>query len=243
MSMDLLSSRSTPVTGALLYDEADRTEARRESEGRTRVRLDVTLDPVIRDQVRDFDQDMGFIWATTRKSFTMTFTAEPEQLGRLEALFEGPERVVEEPAPTAPVAVTAVHDLVSWTGLTLAEVLAVAVVASSTYHSWPKLVRQPRAGSEGRLWELHLLVQGIVEVKGSAAATAMWLKHHPAVVADLKEGRFDEVASAAYAVPGLAVEPSRALRGAWAETRTPWVAATTSIDWANAADVVAETEE
>jgi len=242
MSMDLLTSRSTPVTGALLYDEADRTEALRESEGRTHVRLDVALDPVIRDQVRDFDEDMRFIWATARKSFTTPFV-EPGELGYIEVVFLGPERVLEDPAPTAPVAVTAVQDLVSWTGLTLGDVLAVAGVATSTYHSWPRLTRQPRAGSEGRLWEMHLLVQGIVEVKGSVAATAMWLKQHPEVVADFKQHRFDEVASAAYAVPGLPVDPARALRGAWAETRTPVVATASSTDWVNPTDAVVETEE
>ena len=242
MSMDLLTSRSTPVTGDLLYDDADRAEALRESEGRTHVRLDVALDPVLRDRVRDFDADMGFMWATARKSFTLF--AEPSEPGYTEVVLLESERepVLGDPIPTAPVAVTAVQDVLSWTGLKLGEVLAVAGVAPSTYHSWPNLVRQPRAGSEGRLWEVHLLMQGIVEVKGGAVATAMWLKQHPEVVADLKQLHFDEVASAAYVVPGLAMDPARALRGAWAETRSSLDVPANAIDWANVADVVAETE-
>jgi hypothetical protein len=222
----MIPTASVPVTGADFCGWEALEEGLRDRAAHTSFRLDATQDPVLRDRVLAFDRTMLIHAATLERGFEVTIRDKglvADTLKPLRVLMTGtlndllaymvvPASDLPDLSPQPPVAFIAVKQIKDWLGIPQQAVLDAASVSKSTFHSW-KGVNTPHAGSEGRLWELHMLVKSILEVKGETA-TKVWLKQHPEVRRDLVAGRFHAVASAAFGAEKRQADPSRQLGAA-----------------------------
>lgn len=69
-------------------------------------------------------------------------------------------------------------------GVPQRDVLKTAGIAQRTFHTWGKVVRQPRLNSQGRLWELVQLAEDLREVLGDRLPLWMRAPGRRALLAD-----------------------------------------------------------
>lgn len=125
----------------------------------------------------------------------------------------GPDSAEPEPAgaPATDDAVRAVQDLTARLGVARAVVLDAVGISTSTFHTWTQgHSPRPRLASQGRLWELVRIVDGIEAVAG--VPVRPWLLADPARVRRLRNGEFDALAAeaSAGALPDRASAPGYA---------------------------------